>query len=44
MIDDGWGTCPFIQWCPHKSAPCKVLLPDEGCPVYRYFKKLIEKN
>ena len=32
--------CPFRKWCPHRTGGC-VALPDDGCPVYRYFKQLI---
>jgi len=39
--------CPMFSTCSHRTAACRVLLPDEGCYWYRYFKKRIkevEKN
>ena len=36
--------CPLFDWCPCKTAVCRVCLPDESCYWYRYFKKLIEEN
>lgn len=44
MIDDRWGICPFLNWCPYKTAVCKSMLPDNTCPVYTYFKRLILKE
>ena len=36
--------CPYFKWCPHKTALCKVVLPDEDCPLYKYLKKIIEET
>lgn len=35
--------CWLKEWCPCKTAGC-VTRPDDGCPVYRYFKNLIEED
>ena len=35
--------CWLYQGCPCRTAGC-IGLPDEGCPVYRWFKKLIEED
>ena len=35
--------CLLYMGCPCRTASCYGL-PDEGCPVYRWFKKLIEDN
>lgn len=32
--------CVWIDCCPSRTGGC-VGLPDDGCPVYRWFKKLI---
>lgn len=36
--------CKLYNICNCKTAVCVALLPDEGCPYYRYFKELIQKN
>ena len=36
--------CPLFDWCPCKTAMCRVCEPDETCYWYRYFKKLIENG
>lgn len=37
--------CPWYDMCVHKTATCRVRYPDEGCVLYRWFKKLIlEEN
>lgn len=36
--------CPMFETCTYKTAMCRVYLPDASCYLYRYFKKLIEKN
>ena len=36
--------CPLFSFCNCKTAACRVVLPDEGCYWYRYFKSLIEEN
>ena len=36
--------CILLNHCPYLTAVCKVSEPDEGCYVYRYFKKLIDKD
>ena len=36
--------CPLFDFCNCKTAMCRVVLPDESCYWYRYFKGLIEKN
>ena len=36
--------CLLYETCNSKTATCAVRKPDEGCPVYRYFKKLIIQN
>ena len=36
--------CPLYNICNHKTGSCVVLLPDEGCPYYRYFKDLIKRK
>lgn len=30
--------------CNSKTATCMIRKPDEGCPIYRYFKGLIIQN
>ena len=30
--------------CPCLSAICAVSLPDEGCYLYRWFRKLIKED
>ncbi len=39
-----WQACPLLEWCPSKTATCKVYLPDDGCYWYRWFKKLIQED
>jgi len=39
-----WRQCPFFEWCPYKMAPCRVLLPDNTCYLYRYFLNLIMED
>lgn len=36
--------CLLYETCSSKTAPCAVCKPDEGCPIYRYFKELIIQN
>ena len=36
--------CPLFSFCNCKTAICKVVLPDESCYWYRYFKELILKE
>lgn len=35
--------CRFYDGCPYHTGGCYGL-PDEGCPVYRWFKQIIEKQ
>jgi len=35
--------CWLYDGCPCRTAGCWGT-PDEGCPVYRYFKQLIEER
>ena len=35
--------CWFYNGCPCHTGSCYEL-PDEGCPVYRWFKQIIEEN
>ena len=30
--------------CPCRTGSCHYGLPDNGCPVYRWFKQVIEWN
>ena len=39
-----WQACPLFQWCPNKTATCRVCLPDSGCYWYRWFKELIQED
>ena len=42
MDDDG--RCWLYQYgCPCRTGGC-FGLPDEGCPVYRWFRYLIEED
>lgn len=34
--------CEMFNICNCKTAVCRVLIPDETCYWYRYFKKIIE--
>lgn len=34
--------CYLWPDCPCKTGACAAGLPDDGCPVYRYFKKLLQ--
>lgn len=36
--------CKLYDICNCKTGACVALLPDDGCPYYRYFKELIQKN
>jgi hypothetical protein len=37
--------CWMVSHCPCRTAVCYVVpLPDEGCYVYRWFKKLIKED
>ena len=36
--------CLFYETCSSRTAICKIRQPDNGCPVYRYFKGLIVKD
>ena len=36
--------CPLFSFCNCKTAMCRVILPDESCYWYRYFKQLIKEN
>ena len=36
--------CPLFEWCPSKTATCRVYLPDDGCYWYRWFKNLIQED
>lgn len=36
--------CKLIDICNCKTGVCNSLLPNDGCPYYRYFKNLIEEN
>ena len=36
--------CSLFGFCNCKTAACRVMLPDESCYWYRYFKKIIEEN
>ena len=38
------GKCPYFNCCPHVSGICRVYMPDEDCPLYKYLKELVEKN
>lgn len=33
--------CILYPKCPYLTAVCRVILPDNGCYVYRWFKQLI---
>lgn len=33
--------CWLYDGCPCKTAGC-IGLPDDGCPVYRWFEKIIK--
>lgn len=35
--------CYLKENCPSQTGACHGE-PDEGCPVYRYFRKLIQKE
>ena len=35
--------CVFLDMCRYRTGGC-VVLPDDGCPVYRWFKELINKE
>lgn len=35
--------CRLYDGCPYHTASCYGL-PDEGCPVYRWVKQIIEKK
>ena len=35
--------CVLRNMCKYKTGGC-VVLPDDGCPVYRWFKELINKE
>ena len=39
MMDD---KCYLWPDCPSRTGACAGGLPDDGCPVYRYFKKLLQ--
>lgn len=34
--------CLLRERCPHRTAACLVLEPDDGCYVYRYFARIIK--
>ena len=36
--------CLLYETCNSKTAICALCKPDEGCPIYRYFKELIIQN
>jgi len=36
--------CPLGSWCPNKTLTCSIMLPDDGCYWYRYFKELIKNK
>lgn len=36
--------CPLFSFCNCKTAMCQVVLPDESCYWYRYFKQLIKEK
>lgn len=37
-------SCFLYRTCPYKTAVCNVRKPDEGCYVYREFKKIIKNQ
>lgn len=42
MKNKKWNKCPYFNCCPHRTGICRVLMPDEDCPLYRYLKEIIE--
>ena len=34
----------FDIGCPCRTGSCHSGLPDDGCPVYRWFKEVVEWN
>ena len=36
--------CFIVNWCKCKTAVCYSYGPDEGCWLYKSFKKIIEQN
>lgn len=40
---DDYNICPLFDTCQCKTAMCRVILPDESCYWYRWFKKRIEE-
>ena len=42
-MEDNLEKCWLYDGCPCRSGGCYGL-PDDGCPVYRWFKKVIEKQ
>lgn len=36
--------CILYPRCPYLTAVCRVSLPDDGCYVYRWFKRLISED
>lgn len=36
--------CILFPGCPYLTAVCRVSLPDDGCYVYRWFKRLISED
>ena len=36
-------TCWLFEYgCPSRTGGCHSGLPDSGCPVYRWFKEVVE--
>lgn len=44
MIDDRWGICPLKEWCKYKVDICATKLPDQHCPLYQYFDRLMRRE
>ena len=36
--------CPLVDRCNAKTGVCLVLLPDETCYYYRWFKEIIKQR
>ena len=44
-VDDYIGKgCFLFSICNCKTAMCRVVLPDDSCYWYRYFKEIIKNN
>ena len=43
-INNPLPVCPLFEFCNCRTATCKVVLPDDSCYWYRYFKTLIKER